>query len=268
MHNKVFPNKISQVLSLIILCLFLIAPMVFFEKSYFKDLSRDTVNLFYFVFAFLLLISIVHLINYKNKVRIVYNFKIKNLTLLPLLIIAIFTFQVGLNAPFGRMLNSVFGSNTSLSNPLNSPMLWLGALTLGPLLEEIFFRGILLKGLLETYKPQKAIIISAIIFSILHFNSSQILGALVLGLLFGSLYYKTKSLGLTIVLHFFANLFGLVTALLKYKLGEFNNGSITYIYGSFSIYIIIICLIILAVTIYIIYKKVTRNASLLSPSLR
>ncbi len=78
---------------------------------------------------------------------------------------------------------------------------------LAPILEEILFRGIILKGLINNgSQPVAAIIISAVIFGVVHFNPWQFAGALLLGLVLGLVYYKTKSLLMPILLHAFNNL--------------------------------------------------------------
>lgn len=77
---------------------------------------------------------------------------------------------------------------------------------LAPILEEILFRGIIMKGMLNSkVKPVTAIIVSAFIFGVVHFNPWQFAGALLLGLVLGLVYYKTKSLLMPILLHAFNN---------------------------------------------------------------
>lgn len=74
-----------------------------------------------------------------------------------------------------------------------------------PLLEEIIFRGIILSGFLKRYSPVTAIIMSAIIFGIFHFNPWQFIPAFVMGLVIGWLYWKTNSIIPGIVIHFINN---------------------------------------------------------------
>lgn len=75
-----------------------------------------------------------------------------------------------------------------------------------PIIEEIIFRGIIQKGLINKgVKPQKAIIISALIFGLVHFNPWQFIGAFLLGVVLGVVYFKTKSLLMSIFLHAFNN---------------------------------------------------------------
>lgn len=79
-----------------------------------------------------------------------------------------------------------------------------------PILEEIFFRGIILEGLLKNYSPTKAIIWSALIFGIAHLNPWQAISATLAGIFIGWIYWKTNSLISGILIHFVNNLMGFV----------------------------------------------------------
>jgi hypothetical protein len=74
-----------------------------------------------------------------------------------------------------------------------------------PLLEEILFRGIILHGLLKNYKAGISIAFSSLLFALIHGNVAQGLGAFLMGLFMGWLYWKTRSLYLPILLHFVNN---------------------------------------------------------------
>ncbi|GAA0857871.1 type II CAAX endopeptidase family protein [Aliiglaciecola litoralis] len=63
-----------------------------------------------------------------------------------------------------------------------------------PVVEEVIFRGIILRGFLHHYPAHLAIVLSATLFAVFHFNLYQFLAAFVLGIFFGWLYYKTRSL--------------------------------------------------------------------------
>jgi membrane protease YdiL (CAAX protease family) len=70
-----------------------------------------------------------------------------------------------------------------------------------PIMEEILCRGILLKGLLKNYSPQKAILISAIFFGVMHLNPWQALPASCAGLFLGWVFYKTQSVIPGMIIH-------------------------------------------------------------------
>ena len=74
-----------------------------------------------------------------------------------------------------------------------------------PLVEEIIFRGIMLKGFLQRYSVRKAILMSALIFGIAHMNPWQFISAFIWGIIAGWLYYRTRSLAPCILGHAFNN---------------------------------------------------------------
>ena len=70
-----------------------------------------------------------------------------------------------------------------------------------PILEEIFCRGIVLSGLLKNYAPNKAILISAIFFAVIHMNPWQAVPAFFGGLFLGWVYHRTRSVIPGMVIH-------------------------------------------------------------------
>jgi len=93
-----------------------------------------------------------------------------------------------------------------------------------PILEEIVFRGILQKSLVKKgLKPSYAILISSFIFGAVHGYPWQLVGAFLLGIVLGTVYEKTKSLLMPILLHAFNNL---ISALMIIFLGEEDLDSI------------------------------------------
>ncbi len=79
---------------------------------------------------------------------------------------------------------------------------------LAPLAEEIVFRGAILRTLLDMMSKKNhwvAIMISAAIFGVAHGNAAQFVNALLMGLLLGWMYYRTKSLVPGILMHWVNN---------------------------------------------------------------
>ncbi len=81
----------------------------------------------------------------------------------------------------------------------------LAIVVLGPVLEEMLFRGGVTEELLRKFSAGKAILYSALIFGIFHINPAQIIPATFVGLLLGWLYYKTRSLVPCITVHILNN---------------------------------------------------------------
>jgi uncharacterized protein len=76
---------------------------------------------------------------------------------------------------------------------------------LAPVLEEMLFRGIILRAFLHQYVRSKAIFLSAFLFGVAHLNIYQFVVAFLVGLLAGWLYERTRSLLPCIALHGFYN---------------------------------------------------------------
>jgi len=91
-----------------------------------------------------------------------------------------------------------------------------------PIFEEILFRGILLRGLLQNrVHPIMAIGLSSLLFGFAHLNPWQFLGAGLLGCVFGFVYYQTKALWICILLHALNNSLSFVM-MIKYETMEEN----------------------------------------------
>jgi membrane protease YdiL (CAAX protease family) len=82
-------------------------------------------------------------------------------------------------------------------------------------MEELFFRGLVLDGFSRNYSSRKAIIISALLFGIIHLNPWQFYGGFIIGLFSAWICVKTNSILLSIYIHFFNNT--LYTITVKYK---------------------------------------------------
>ena len=93
---------------------------------------------------------------------------------------------------------------------------WLGIICvaiLGPILEELLFRGAITKVLLKKYNPVVAILISGLIFGIFHMNPAQVVGATLIGFILAWIYYKTHSLIPCILIHIMNNSLSVYLAL-------------------------------------------------------
>lgn len=72
---------------------------------------------------------------------------------------------------------------------------------LAPVLEEMLFRGVILRSFLGQYPRSTAIGASALLFGVAHLNIYQFVAAFAIGLLLGWLYERTRSLVPCIALH-------------------------------------------------------------------
>ena len=65
----------------------------------------------------------------------------------------------------------------------------------------MLFRGIILRSFLQQYDRRSAMLGSAVVFGFAHLNSLQFVLAFTMGLVFGWLYERTRSLWPGILLH-------------------------------------------------------------------
>lgn len=99
--------------------------------------------------------------------------------------------------------------NTYMQNAtiINTIVISIQVIIIGPIIEELIFRKILLGKLLEKFsnRPIKAIVYSALIFGIVHLNIIQGVAAFGGGIILGLIYYYTKSIKATIFAHILNN---------------------------------------------------------------
>ena len=101
------------------------------------------------------------------------------------------------------------------SSLMKEPWGYVAVGILAPLAEEVVFRGAILRTLLGIMSKKNhwvAIIISAALFGLAHFNAAQFINALLMGLLLGWMYYRTGSLVPGILLHWVNNTMAYVLA--------------------------------------------------------
>ena len=135
---------------------------------------------------------------------------------------------------------------------MHNPFGYVAIGVIVPFAEEIVFRGAILRRLLRLFdgKPWAAILISAIIFGLVHGNSAQFLNASLLGILLGWMFYRTGSIIPGFVLHWVNNTVVYVVANLMpgfedASLSQLSNGRpiIIALYIVFSLCILMPALV-------------------------
>jgi membrane protease YdiL (CAAX protease family) len=93
--------------------------------------------------------------------------------------------------------------------------------------EELLFRGLILDGLTRNYSKRKAIVISALLFGLIHLNPWQFVTAFLIGLVSAWICIETNSILLSIFIHLFNN--ALYTIAMNYRdkisISGFSNNS-------------------------------------------
>ena len=106
--------------------------------------------------------------------------------------------------PLAFVLPPMPESLRQMMEALSGGPLWAGLLctaVFAPFFEEWLFRGIVLRGLLGKIGPLGAVLVSSLLFGLIHANLWQGIPAFLMALLFGYVYCKTGSLKLTMLMH-------------------------------------------------------------------
>ncbi len=98
----------------------------------------------------------------------------------------------------------------------------LTVVLIAPVTEELIFRGIILTGFLNRYRPMTAILVSSLLFALMHLNPYQFLGAFVMGMTLAWIFLRTGSLWPCIIGHAIFNSHGMITKLLPFNISGYN----------------------------------------------
>ena len=153
----------------------------------------------------------------------------------------------------GIIVTTIIGliANSNMMNPVSNMLeasnIWLNITVFviaAPVIEECFFRKLLIERL-NRYGERVAIIVSGLIFGLVHGNFSQFFYAFGLGLAFGYIFVKTGKLRYTIAMHIIINFMGSVLVPLI--------GRNVYISALFGM--MIIGVVIAGLVLFILNKK-------------
>ena len=124
--------------------------------------------------------------------------------------------------PVPDSIRKVFESATNLGeNPL---LVVLGVVVIGPFCEEVVMRGVILRSLLRQMTPAKSILLSALLFSLMHMNPWQAVPTFFAGLLLGWMYFRTRSLAVCVAAHVANNAVASWSTLLAGWIPGFGHG--------------------------------------------
>ena len=141
----------------------------------------------------------------------------------------------------------------------------ISIVVLAPLCEEFIFRGTILRGLASKISPLVGIIASSILFGVIHLNLQQGMGAFLIGLFIGYVYYKTHSIWAPIFVHFVNNGFSFLTAaILPKECATMNTQELLVhfnVQNPQAVYIAIVSagVVLAALSIWLLYKYLPKK---------
>lgn len=107
-----------------------------------------------------------------------------------------------------NLINTVLYDDNMIAPQSLKSKIYYGvtAVILAPIVEELAFRGIILNRFRAKWGISRAVILSSILFGVLHMKLA-IIGAVTLGICLALIYIKTENILLSITVHFLNNLF-------------------------------------------------------------
>lgn len=210
-----YPNKISHCLWLLLLtflsmCVVLF-PLLVMQSRQIITIDSDALLLMMSVFSVFVSYLLVKFFNRKKDAPFLLfenNGVITTNILIKALLVALMC------AILMHVGNILVSKNIDDAN-----MGWLyllSAIIVGPIAEEMLFRGIFLRGLLQRYSPTVTILMVSIAFALIHGAPAlseylwRITYAFFTGFVLGCIYYRKRCLLLNIITHSAVNLFSTV----------------------------------------------------------
>lgn len=261
---KNYPN-VSQsfgITGIVILGMLLLSPVNFLLAKFF---DKEVSMLVYYLAAIGIPLLIVYSIKKRKTDDYSFNLEIKNNRIIPFVTIGALALLIGVISPIGNLIpmsesfRKIFmemGAQTGL-------FAFILAVIAAPILEELIFRGIILDGLLKNYSLLKSILISSLLFGLVHLNPWQFITGFILGIFSGWVYYKTRSLLPSIIMHAAVNLFGFSMRYFVDTKSSIND-SLVDVYGGITnlIFTIAISIIILLACLYYLKNEFKKDASI------
>ncbi|MBQ8058105.1 MAG: CPBP family intramembrane metalloprotease [Ruminococcus sp.] len=138
-------------------------------------------------------------------------------------------------------LKAITDTEYNCDSILDIVLFYVTVAVLPALVEEFAFRGVIL-GLLRKYSDGLAVLVSGLMFGLMHGNFAQIPFALVVGLMLGFIAVKTNSLLPGIIIHFLNNGLSVTLTLLTTNTNLSDN-AVNFIYSIILIFISVLGLL-------------------------
>ena len=113
-------------------------------------------------------------------------------------------FTSGIDNSFNSLGHTIFKGELKPKDVSQTVSLILYSIIIAPIIEELIYRGFI-QDRLKKYGDVFAIVVSSLLFGIIHGNIPQFITSFLLGLVLGYVYLVTNSVKTTIFLHMFNN---------------------------------------------------------------
>lgn len=261
--SKPFPNTAQSfgITGFSLLVMLLLIPLMF---SLNESIGEAPSMLIYYCTALVIPIIIFHFLKRKYEKKVSYQLLPKSRFLFFALIVITIAIQNAILTPITSFIpvpESIKDIFYKFMLQSKNPYGFITIALAAPILEEWLFRGIILDGLLKRYSAKKAILLSSFLFGILHLNPWQFVGAFILGIFIGYIYFHTKNLGYCILIHF-SNNFVATIALFYFDESQVLQDDLYESYGGvINFYLIFSISLILVIALLYYIKKHFKSKS-------
>lgn len=163
-----------------------------------------------------------------NKINIIEHIRIKKVGIANIVLLILFSYLIMPLLSLLNLISMLFVENhisNTVSNMLSDKPLIVGLLTFA-LLPAIFEEGVYRGFFYNEYSKTnilKAMLLSGLMFGLLHMNFNQMLYAIVMGIIFVLIVEATDSIISSIIIHFIINAHSVVITYLMPYLQKFLN---------------------------------------------
>ena len=275
----------TTIIYLVILVLFVILRIIFSSATI--NLDETTQDIIFTCCSQILIMLLFPLFSYKfaqktNFKQTLYDFNVRKTSFSVILIsILIGIVAFFLNIAFSSFFNgliSLFGYEAVPTVPGVDPpvtfnmflLIFVLIAIMPAICEEFTHRGLLLNGL-GSLGLKRAVILSSVMFGLMHLNISQVFYATILGFMMAIAVIMSKSIFPAIIIHFINNFINVYLEFAQDNgyfghnftqiVNDLLNGQGMFI-GFVMCFIVLVCLALITLSLYFILLKQTRIKNL------
>jgi membrane protease YdiL (CAAX protease family) len=217
-----------------------------------KAVNKEIWQLICYCLEGIISLLVIYFIRRKITKKTSLNIQYPSLKIIPFVMTGTVAITIGIVFPFSDLIPMPEIVAEAFKEAIGHTSIYTFILMVivAPVLEELAFRGIMLDGMLSKYSPLKSILISSILFGIVHLNPWQFIDGFIVGIFIGWIYYKTQNVSFAIIVHASVNAIGYICNFFP------GYNTTVELFGGLRNYILVILssLFILTVCVFILKK--------------
>lgn len=236
---------------------------VLFKTEFGSDMFSAVLSQFFAVLIIPVLFMLITKRDMKATLRLNKNLNILQVLLLAVFSVSVFFLLQIINGMFITGVSGFLGEPSqsgSITDAINITQLLFEIVIIGGLpaiCEEIFFRGFVMRAF-ERKSPVTAVIMSALIFAIMHGNLQQLVYAFLCGIILGTVVMLTDSLLAGCMIHFTLNTLSVIISYPPIS-DLYTNYATNYAYIFSSVVMLVLPIIAAGAMALFVMHSLSRN---------